>query len=116
MKKTIVPFLFIFFCMTLFAQEEVTFNFSSKKSMFSPRLTPLYVNGTEVTKLKNGGSFSYKDSLDVSQPVTVMVKNGFDKREITFALSPENKCNIEISFSRGGVSLDLLSGDRKSVV
>ena len=112
MKRTIVLFVFIFFCITMFAQEEVTFSFSSKKSIYSSRTIPLYVNGAEVVKLRNGGSFIYKATLDVSQPITVMVKNGFAKQEITFTLFPENKCNIETSMSRGGLSLDLLSGGK----
>lgn len=113
MKKVVALFIFLFFSVILFAQEEITFNLSSSKSMYSVKMFPVYINGTEAVRLKNGGSSTIKMNLDVSKPVTVRVENGFAKREITFNLSPGNKiCEIEITISRQGVDIRLLSGGK----
>jgi hypothetical protein len=112
MKRAIALFALIFFCTTLIAQEEVTFNFSYKeKRSYAKTTVIMYVNGTEAVRLKNGSSFIYKATLDVNQPVTVMAKyRKIIKQEITFRLSPGNKCSLEASIYGGTLDLNLLSG------
>lgn len=113
MKKTIISFLFISFCLTSLAQDEVTFSFSYKmKRNYARTIVTLYINGTEAMKLPNGASLVYKSTLDVSQPVTVLAKIGLNSQEITFMLSPGNKCSLETGFLGGMLYLDLLSGGK----
>lgn len=112
MKKTIASSLFIFFCMTMFAQEEVTFNFSRKLTSGLNLPIKLLVNGVETCKLKEGESFIYKVSLDVKKPVTVLAKYGGLKQEITLTLSPEKICNFETNFSGSYIYLELVSGGK----
>lgn len=107
MKKVMALFLFIFFCITLYSQEEVTFNFSRKNIDEVQVKIKLYVNGVEVTKLKDGDSFVYKVVLDVSKPVTVLAKYGGIKQELSFKLSPEKICNLETNFSFSGKQINL---------
>jgi hypothetical protein len=113
MKKIITSFLFILFSITIFAQEEVTFNLSRKKAAYGLAATArIFINGKGAANLKNGRDCIYKVPLDVSQPVTVLVKCGQIKQEITFLLSPGNKCDIEIVLSNGGNIMKLLSGGK----
>jgi len=113
MKRAIALFAFIFFSLILIAQEEVTFNFSFKeKRGYSKVAVTLYVNGTEALKLKNGNSTVYKATLDVSKPITVLAKNGMNKQEVSFFVSPGNKCVLEASFVASMLDLNLLSGGR----
>jgi len=113
MKKISVFSVMIFLFFSLFAQEEVTFNFTRKKAVISSASKiAVFVNGTEITKLKNGGSYTYKTSLDASQPVTVLVKSGLSKREIVFNLIPGIECNIETGFFGGMLDINLLSGGK----
>ena len=114
MKRVIALSVLVFFCLTLIAQEEVTFNFSFKeKRGYSKAVVTMYVNGTEALKLKNGNSTVYKATLDVSKPVTVMAKyRKIIEQEITFRLSPGNKCSLEASIYGGTLDLNLISGGR----
>jgi hypothetical protein len=113
MKKAIASFLFIFFCLAMFAQKEVTFSFSfNEKRPYAFTTITVYVNEIEAVKLKNGSTLNYKATLDVSQPVTVFAEVGFNNQGKTFFLSPENKCSLEIGFSGGLLTLDLLSGGK----
>ena len=113
MKRAIALFTLIFFCINLIAQEEVTFSFSFKEQHRYRKISVnMYVNGTVAAKVKNGSSAIYKATLDVSQPVTVMVKYGLNKLKRTFRLSPGNKCSLEASFYGGMLDLNLLSGGR----
>jgi hypothetical protein len=111
MKRVITLFILGFFCLTLIAQEEVAFNFSSKgEKRYRKIVVTMYVNGTEVLLLKNGSTAVYKASLDVSKPVTVKVKFGLNKQEVTFFVSPGNSCSLETSFFGGMLDLNLISG------
>jgi len=113
MKRVITLFILGFFCLTLIAQEEVTFSFSFKEQHRYRKITvTMIVNGTEAVKIKNGSSAIYKAILDVRQPVKVMAKYGLNKMERTFILSPGNKCSLEASFYGGMMDLNLLSGGK----
>lgn len=114
MKKIIFSFQFILFCITLFAQEEVTFNFSRALTDEVKLKIKLFVNGVEAAQLKDGGSSVYKVALDVSKPVTVQARYGAIKQELTFKISQGNVCNLETNFvfseKKINVYLQLLSG------
>ena len=113
MKRVIALSVLIFFCLTLIAQEEVTFNFSNKWSRGNSKTkVTFYVNGIKAVKLKNGDTYVYKATLDVSRPVTVKAKFSLNKQEITFTLSQGNKCSLESSFFGGMLDLNLISGGR----
>jgi hypothetical protein len=113
MRRVIALSVLIFFCLTLIAQEEVTFSFSFKEQhSYRKVAVTMYVNGTEAVKVKNGSSAIYKATLDVSQPVTVMVKYGLNKLKRTFRLFPGNKCSLEANFYGGMLDLNLLSGGK----
>jgi hypothetical protein len=95
MKKTIATILLFFFCTTLFAQEEVTFNFYRKPTNSIKSKLKLSVNGKKVAKLKNGESATCKMKLDISKPVTILSQIGMTKKKIKIMISPDRKCNIE---------------------
>jgi len=106
-------FLFILFSITLFAQQEITFNLSRKKATYGFAATArISINGKEVADLKNGSDYIHKETLDVSKPVTVFVKCGQMKQEIVFMLNSDKICNIEISLAEGGNIMKLLSGGK----
>jgi hypothetical protein len=113
MKKTIATILLLFFCITLMAQEEVTFNFSRKKLFFGSGVKiPIYVNGLEAGKLGNDQTLVYKAKLDISQPVTIVAKLRGTKigKDLIITLAKGNSCNIEIGFIARDLYIQLLSG------
>lgn len=113
MKKLFLFSILTFFFYALLAQEEVTINITRKKILFNSAMKlPVYVNGTEVARLRNGETFSYKTSLDALQPISVMVKSGLSKREIVFVVDASKVCNIETGFPGGMLDLTLVSGGK----
>lgn len=96
---------------SLVAQQEVTISFNRVKYFIgSASPVKVYVNGAEVAKLINGGSFIYKGLVDTTKPVTVMAKAGITKREVTFNLSDGNSVSFETGYVKGGFMLQLKSG------
>lgn len=113
MKKLFLFSFLVLFFYALSAQEEVTINITRKKIIFNSGMKlPVYVNGTEVARLRNGETFSYKASLDALQPISVMVKSGLSKREIVFVVDASKVCNIETGFPGGMLDLTLVSGGK----
>jgi hypothetical protein len=111
MRRICLTVLFILSAVVLHAQEEVIFNISRKKAFSGAAAgITVFVNGAEAVKLRNGGSFIYKALIDKSKPVTVLVRSGISKREITFNLGEENKCSLETAFTMTGLSLTLTEG------
>jgi hypothetical protein len=111
MRRICLTVLFLLSAVALHAQEEVIFNFSRTKAFSGAAATiTVFVNGAEAVKLRNGGSFIYKALIDKAKPVTVLVRSGISKREITFNLGEENRCSLETAFTMTGLTLTLTEG------
>ncbi|MDX9930600.1 MAG: hypothetical protein RBS37_12200 [Bacteroidales bacterium] len=112
MKRICLSLFILLLAFAAMAQDEVIFEISRKKALVgSASPVRIYINGAEVTKLLNGGSYIYKALIDKTKPVIIQANAGLlKKREITINVGEGNKCVLETGFSGASIFLNLLSG------
>jgi hypothetical protein len=111
MKRTVLLSALLFSIMLLNAQNNVKVTVTREKSFTGSAASfTVIINGEEKGKLKNGSTETYSVGLQPGKPITVLVRSGLAKKEISVNPKPGDEVFLNTGLKGGIVTLDLVKG------